>query len=88
MTLHRNASTLPESARAYDVVHPLRQTLDMSTSALYERLLLDLARDVAHGVERPAAPLTTFVVGYAAGCRDEAAERVAQLAASWQERQE
>ncbi|WP_331271912.1 DUF6457 domain-containing protein [Motilibacter aurantiacus] len=30
-------------------------------------LVLDLARDAAHGVARPAAPLTTFLVGYAAG---------------------
>ncbi|NEE16973.1 molybdenum cofactor guanylyltransferase, partial [Streptomyces sp. SID7499] len=29
-------------------------------------VLLDLARDAAHGVARPAAPLTTFLVGYAA----------------------
>ncbi len=31
--------------------------------------VLDLARDAAHQVDRPAAPLTTFVVGYAAGLR-------------------
>ena len=31
--------------------------------------VLDLARDAAHQVERPAAPLTTFLVGYAAGLR-------------------
>lgn len=31
--------------------------------------ILDLARDAAHNVERPAAPLTTFLVGYAAGMR-------------------
>lgn len=30
-------------------------------------LVLDLARDVAHEVARPAAPLTTFLVGLAAG---------------------
>lgn len=30
-------------------------------------LILDLARDAAHGVARPAAPLTTFLVGYAVG---------------------
>ncbi|MGW3323535.1 NTP transferase domain-containing protein [Streptomyces virginiae] len=30
------------------------------------KTLLDLARDAAHGVARPAAPLTTFLVGYAA----------------------
>lgn len=29
--------------------------------------LLDLARTAAHGVTRPAAPLTTFLAGYAAG---------------------
>lgn len=29
--------------------------------------LLDLARDAAHGVARPAAPLTTFLVGVALG---------------------
>lgn len=29
--------------------------------------VLDLAGKAAHGVVRPAAPLTTFVAGYAAG---------------------
>ncbi|HEY8721439.1 DUF6457 domain-containing protein [Pengzhenrongella sp.] len=29
--------------------------------------LLDVAREAADGVGRPAAPLTTFLVGYAAG---------------------
>ncbi len=31
------------------------------------RLVLDLARDVAHAVERPAAPLTAFLLGLAVG---------------------
>lgn len=30
-------------------------------------LILELARDVAHGAERRAAPVTTFLVGLAAG---------------------
>lgn len=30
-------------------------------------LLLDVARDVAHGVERRAAPVTTFLLGMAVG---------------------
>ncbi|MFD4985718.1 NTP transferase domain-containing protein [Streptomyces sp. NPDC058374] len=54
------------------------------------RLLLDLARDAAHGVERPAAPLTTFLVGYAAGRAGggpeavaEAARKAADLAERW-----
>jgi len=57
------------------------------------RLLLDLARVAAHEVDRPAAPLTTFLVGYAAGVRgggaDEvaaAAARAAKAAAEWPSR--
>ncbi len=29
--------------------------------------VLDVARDAAHGIARPAAPLTTFVLGLAVG---------------------
>jgi molybdopterin-guanine dinucleotide biosynthesis protein A len=53
-------------------------------------VLLDLARDAAHGVARPAAPLTTFLVGYAAARADggpqavaEAARKAAALAQRW-----
>lgn len=53
--------------------------------------VLDLARDVAHGVDRPAAPLTTFLVGVAAGRATDPsaafadlAARVAALAAGWE----
>ena len=47
--------------------------------------LLDLARDVAHGTERRAAPVTTYLVGLAAGragggeATGDAIERVARL---------
>ncbi|WP_432089988.1 DUF6457 domain-containing protein [Streptomyces sp. NRRL F-5630] len=44
------------------------------------RLLLDLAREAAHGVDRPAAPLTTFLVGYAAGRAEGGPEAVAEAA--------
>jgi molybdopterin-guanine dinucleotide biosynthesis protein A len=47
--------------------------LDVDTT-----LLLDLARDAAHGVARPAAPLTTFLVGYAAGRAGGGPEAVAE----------
>ncbi|MFF8813543.1 NTP transferase domain-containing protein [Streptomyces pactum] len=54
--------------------------------------LLNLARDAAHGVARPAAPLTTFLVGYAAALRGGGPEAVAEamhkanaLAARWAE---
>ena len=49
-------------------------------------VVLDVARDVAHGVARPAAPLTTFLLGRAveAGVSlDEAAARISRLAAGW-----
>ena len=44
-------------------------TLGIDVSVLDEQAVLDLARDAAHHVARPAAPLTTFLVGYAAGRR-------------------
>ncbi|WP_328725766.1 NTP transferase domain-containing protein [Streptomyces sp. NBC_00259] len=60
--------------------------LDVDTGAV-----LDLARDAAHGVARPAAPLTTFLVGYAAAKAGgdsakavaEAARKAAALAERW-----
>jgi hypothetical protein len=44
------------------------------------KLLLDVARDAAHNVDRPAAPLTTFLLGYAAASRGGGAEAVAEAA--------
>ncbi|PZH08841.1 molybdenum cofactor guanylyltransferase [Streptomyces sp. NTH33] len=56
------------------------------------RALLDLAREAAHGVDRPAAPLTTFLVGYAAAqgrggpeAVAEASRKAAALALRWAE---
>jgi hypothetical protein len=49
-------------------------------------LLLDLARDAAHGVQRPAAPVTTYLLGLAvARGADpaEAAARLSVLASRW-----
>ena len=43
--------------------------------------ILDLARDAAHGVERPAAPVTAFILGYAAATQGLDAAGVAELAA-------
>ncbi len=44
-------------------------------------LLLDLTRDVAHGVERPAAPLTTYLLGLAVAAGADPAEACARLSA-------
>lgn len=54
--------------------------------AAHRALILDVARDAAHGVARPAAPLTTFLVGYAAGQAGNADEAVRQAAAIATER--
>ncbi|MPY11949.1 DUF6457 domain-containing protein [Arthrobacter bussei] len=44
--------------------------------------VLELAGKAAHGVVRPAAPLTTFVVGYAAGLAVGSGQAEEQLAIS------
>ena len=41
--------------------------LDVDHHEVLTSELLDLTREVAHGVERKSAPLTTFLLGYAAG---------------------
>jgi hypothetical protein len=43
-------------------------------------VVLDLARDVAHGVARPAAPVTAFLVGLAAGRSADAKDALDELA--------
>jgi hypothetical protein len=50
------------------------------------RLILDLARDAAHQVDRPAAPVTAYVLGVAVGrgmAADQGAERLRALAEGW-----
>ncbi len=52
------------------------------------KAVLDLARDVAHAVDRPAAPLTAYLVGVAVGrglTLPEASGRLIALAARWAE---
>jgi len=49
-------------------------------------LILDVARVAAHSIERPAAPVTTFLLGMAvAGGMDlsEAAAKIQALAQTW-----
>ena len=50
------------------------------------RTVLDVARDVAHQVARPAAPLTAYLLGIAVGRGEPveaAAERLRELTARW-----
>ena len=41
--------------------------LGVPPDAVDVRAVLDLAREVAHGVDRPAAPVTAYLVGVAVG---------------------
>ncbi|MFE3941444.1 NTP transferase domain-containing protein [Streptomyces sp. NPDC059118] len=91
--IREHGSVLDEWITA--VKNELGIELDVDTG-----VLLDLARDAAHGVARPAAPLTTFLVGYAAAKASseeggdgatavaEAARKAAALALRWADENE
>ena len=50
-----------------DWVAAMAAELDLDELDLEVQQVLDLAGDAAHAVTRLAAPLTTFIAGYAAG---------------------
>lgn len=52
------------------------------------RTVLDLAREAAHAIDRPAAPLTAYLVGVAVGrglTLPDASRRVLALLTRWAE---
>ena len=60
--------------------------LGLEPSDVDRDLVLDLARDVAHGVTRPAAPLTAYLLGLAVGRgapAHDAAAHITELAERW-----
>ena len=66
-------------------VQALAQALELP-SDVDVKAVLDVARDVAHNVERPAAPVSTYLVGVAIGggmSPAVAIERTQQLAKGW-----
>jgi hypothetical protein len=66
----------------HDWIDELSDEFDIEVE-VDEALVLDLARDAAHRVERRAAPISTFLLGYAAagaGGNQEELERLAGLA--------
>lgn len=64
----------------HDWIDELSDELDIDVE-LDEGLILDVARDAAHAVARPAAPLTTFLLGFAAAHHETGPEGVERLAA-------
>jgi hypothetical protein len=60
--------------------------LGLDPADVSQKVVLDLARVVAHTVDRPAAPLTAYVLGLAVGRGqplDDTAQRVQRLARGW-----
>ena len=61
--------------------------LGLDPGTLDRDVVLDLARDVAHAVARPAAPLAAYLLGVAVGRGRTAADAAALLrglAAEWE----
>lgn len=78
-----------------DWMATVREELGISGEAVDDlsavtTVILDLARDAAHGVARPAAPLTAYLVGVAVGRGaplPQTASRIAELALARQPQQ-
>ncbi|MGV9326137.1 DUF6457 domain-containing protein [Streptosporangium sandarakinum] len=63
--------------------------LGIDPSAVDRDALLDLTKEIAHGVTRPAAPLTAYLLGLAQGsgtAPSDAVERLTGLARDWERR--
>jgi len=62
------------------------RALGLDRTVVDRTMVLDLARDVAHNVLRPGAPLTAYLLGVAVGRGADAADaaaRLADLARAW-----
>lgn len=64
----------------HDWIDELCDVLDLDTE-VDEALVLDLARVAAHNVARPAAPITTYLLGFAAGAADADVDAIERMAA-------
>jgi hypothetical protein len=63
----------------HDWIDELSDVLDVDTE-LDEGLVLDLTKVVAHNVARPAAPLSAYLLGFAAGAGQAGPEEIEALA--------
>lgn len=50
-----------------EFVRTVCQALGVDKSVVDQDLILEFTKDVAHNVTRPAAPISAFIVGLAAG---------------------
>jgi hypothetical protein len=63
----------------HDWIDELCDVLDVETE-IDEALILDLAREAAHNVERPAAPISAYLLGFAAGSQGAGPDEIEVLA--------
>ena len=69
-----------------DWTEALCAELGLDPGDVRQKTVLNLARVAAHTVDRPAAPLTTYLLGVAVGRGEpleETAARIQQLARGW-----
>jgi hypothetical protein len=64
-----------------DWIEELCTALDVDPSLVDLDALLDVARDAAHQVERRAAPITTYLIGLAAGRTGAPPEAITEMIA-------
>ncbi len=63
----------------HDWIDELMDALDIEAE-VDEGLILEVARQAAHRVDRPAAPISTYLLGYAAALAGGGSEEVENLA--------
>ena len=68
----------------HDWIDELEDVLDVEAE-VDEGLVLDLARVAAQNVQKTAAPITTYLLGFAAGAGELDPEKVERLAAKVQQ---
>lgn len=86
--------TTPTPSDLHRWVVAATRRLGVDPDAVDVDVLLDLAREVAHTVARPAVPLTTFLAGYAVargggdrGALERAVREVEAMVAGWPDEQ-
>lgn len=70
-----------EHVNLHDWIDELCDALDIELD-VDESLILDVAREAAHNVERPAAPVSTFLLGYAAAHSNADPDELERLASA------
>lgn len=68
----------------HDWIDELEDVLDVEAE-VDEGLVLDLARVAAQNVQKTAAPITAYLLGFAAGAGDLDTDKIEQLAAKVQQ---